>query len=159
MNELTSNDVYEIEVRVEARPETVFAFFTDPARMVQWKGVDALLDARPGGVYRVNVTGRETVIGEYVEVTPPHRVVFTWGWDNGPILPGSTRVEVDLIPDGDATIVRLRHYRSRRRGAGVAPRGLGALPAAPGAGRFWSGRRRRPLGVAARMILRRPLQR
>ena len=110
MNELTQSDAYETEVRVEARPETVFAFFTDPGRMVQWKGVDAMLDARPGGIYRVNVTGRETVIGEYVEVTPPRRIVFTWGWDNGPVLPGSTRVEVDFIPDGDATIVRLRHF-------------------------------------------------
>ena len=73
MNELTANDAYETEVRVEARPETVFRFFTDPVRMMQWKGVDAALDPRPGGVYRVNVTGRETVIGEYVEIDPPDR--------------------------------------------------------------------------------------
>ena len=45
--------------------------------MVQWKGVDAALDPRPGGLYRVNVTCRETAIGEYVEVTPYSRIVFT----------------------------------------------------------------------------------
>jgi len=100
---------FETQVRIEARPETVFAFFTDPAKMVQWKGVDAALDPRPGGAYRVNVTGRETAIGEYVEVTPYERIVITWGWDSGPITPGSTRVEIDFIPDGQATIVRLRH--------------------------------------------------
>lgn len=110
MSELTQSDAYETEVRVQARPETVFAFFTDPARMVQWKGVNAALDPRPGGIYRVNVTGRETAIGEYVEVSPPRRIVFTWGWDSGPVEPGSTRVEVDFIPDGDATIVRLKHF-------------------------------------------------
>jgi uncharacterized protein YndB with AHSA1/START domain len=102
-------DVYETEVRIEARPETVFAFFTDPARMLQWKGVDAALDPRPGGLYRVNVTGRETAIGEYLEVKPYERIVITWGWDSGPIPPGSTRVEIDFIPDGEATILRLRH--------------------------------------------------
>ena len=48
MNELTANDAYETEVRVEARPETVFRFFTDPVRMMQWKGVDAALDPRRG---------------------------------------------------------------------------------------------------------------
>jgi uncharacterized protein YndB with AHSA1/START domain len=105
-----AGDVYETELRIDARPETVFGFFTDPAKMVQWKGVDAALDARPGGVYRVSVTGRETAIGEYIEVTPYERIVFTWGWDSGPITPGSTRVEIDLIPDGDATILRLRHF-------------------------------------------------
>jgi uncharacterized protein YndB with AHSA1/START domain len=103
-------DVYETEVRIEARPETVFAFFTDPARMLQWKGVDAALDPRPGGLYRVNVTGRETAIGEYLEVKPYERIVITWGWDSGPIPPGSTRVEIDFIPDGEATILRLRHH-------------------------------------------------
>jgi len=51
-------DVYQTEVRIEARPETVFAYFTDPAKMVQWKGVDAVLDPRPGGQYRVNVNVR-----------------------------------------------------------------------------------------------------
>jgi uncharacterized protein YndB with AHSA1/START domain len=110
VNELTQSDVYETEVRIEARPETIFGFFTDPAKMVQWKGVDAALEPRPGGIYRVNVTGHETAIGEYLEVVPFRRIVFTWGWDSGPVRPGSTRVEVDLIPDGNATIVRLRHF-------------------------------------------------
>ena len=48
---MSNAEPYETQVRIEARPETVFAFFTDPAKMVQWKGVDALLDPRPGGLY------------------------------------------------------------------------------------------------------------
>src|SRR5262245_62584 len=99
------------EVRVDARPETVFPFFTDPARMVLWKGVEADLDARPGGIYRVNVTGRNVARGQYVEVVPNRRVVFSWGWEgaDAPIPPGASTVEVELIPDGDGTIVRLTH--------------------------------------------------
>ena len=45
------------EVTIHASPETVFAFFTDPARMVQWMGTKAMLDPRPGGVFRVNPGG------------------------------------------------------------------------------------------------------
>ena len=50
------------------------------------------------------------MLGEYVLVEPPSRVVFTWGWEGNPDLPpGSTTVEITLVPDGDGTIVRLRH--------------------------------------------------
>lgn len=105
------DDAVQREVRIRARPETVFAFFTDPARMVRWKGVAAELEARPGGIYRVNVTGRDVARGEYLEV-PHSRIVFSWGWEGqgSPVPPGSSTVEVTLHPDGDGTIVRLRHY-------------------------------------------------
>ena len=45
--------VVEHEIRVAARPETVFAYFTDPAKMVQWMGAEATLDPRPGGICRI----------------------------------------------------------------------------------------------------------
>ena len=79
--------------------------------MVRWKGITAELDPRPGGVYRVNVTGRDIAKGEYVEVVPNQRIVFTWGWEGegSPVPPGSTTVEITLTPDGDHTILRLRH--------------------------------------------------
>jgi len=102
-------DYVEKEVRIAARPEVVFEFFTDPVKMVRWKGVDAMLDPRPGGIYRVNVTGKEVAVGEYVEIVPHSRIVFTWGWEGSPIAPGSTRVEVTLTPDGDGTLLKLRH--------------------------------------------------
>lgn len=100
------------EIRVSARPETIFPFFTDPTRMVQWKGISAQLDARPGGIYRVNVTGKDVARGEYVEVTPYSKVVFTWGWEEegSPLPPGASTIEVTLTPDGEETVVRLRHY-------------------------------------------------
>ena len=49
--------------------------------------------------------------GEYVEVTPFSRVVFTWGWESegNPVPPGSSTVEITLVPDGEGTLVRLRH--------------------------------------------------
>ena len=105
------DDAVVREVRIAARPETIFPFFTDQAKMVRWKGTDATLDPRPGGVYRVNVTGRDVARGEYVGIVPNTRVVFTGGWEaeGSPVPPGSSTVEISLIPDGDGTIVRLCH--------------------------------------------------
>jgi len=101
----------EREVRIDAPPDVIFKFFVEPEHMVRWMGVDADLDARPGGAFRVNVTGQDVARGEYVEVSPNERVVFTWGWEaeGNPVRPGSSTVEVTLEPDGSATLVRLRH--------------------------------------------------
>ncbi len=101
----------ELSIRIDATPSTVFRYFVDPERMCRWKGIEAELDPQPGGVYRVNVTGRDVALGEYREIVPDERVVFTWGWDgNEGLPPGSTTVEITLTPDGDGTVVHLRHY-------------------------------------------------
>ena len=102
----------EREVRIDAPPEVIFKFFVDPDHMVRWKGVEATLDPRPGGLYRVNVTGTHVVRGEYLEVSPNERIVFTWGWEGegNPVSPGASTVEITLVPDGASTIVRLRHH-------------------------------------------------
>lgn len=100
----------DVEIRVRARPETVFAYFTDAARYRTWMGDSAVLDPRPGGRYQVSFPGRPDVQGEYLVVSPPDRLVFTWGWaGSDTIPPGSTTVTVTLTPDGDETVVRLVH--------------------------------------------------
>ena len=103
------SDALEHEVRIAASRETVFGYFTDAGKMTLWKGMRADLDARPGGVYRVDINGRDVARGEYLEVVPFSRVVFTWGWEASPLPPGSTTVEVTLTEDGGHTVVRLRH--------------------------------------------------
>jgi uncharacterized protein YndB with AHSA1/START domain len=100
----------QMEMRIDAPPELVFAYFTDPELYRQWKGVRAELDARPGGTYRVDMGLNGWIAGEYVVVEPPNRVVFTWGWEDDPhVPPGTTHVEVTFVRDGEATVVRLRH--------------------------------------------------
>jgi uncharacterized protein YndB with AHSA1/START domain len=108
--ETESADV-ELEMVVAASPDVVFAHFTDPERMLRWKGIAAELDPRPGGIYRVDMNGRDVARGEYVEVVPYSRVVFSWGWEgpDHPLPPGSSTVEVTLQPFEGGTIVRLRH--------------------------------------------------
>jgi len=99
------------EVVIGASPATIFPFLTDPARHVLWMGTEAELEPRPGGRYRVMALGVHPGVGEYLEVVSDQKVVFTFGWDepHHPIPPGSTEVEIVLVPEGDKTRVRLTH--------------------------------------------------
>lgn len=102
--------VVEVERRIAATPDEVFTYLTDPEKYTRWKGQQAELDPRPGGRYRVRMGPEAVALGEYVEVEPPSRVVFTWGWEgSGDVPPGSTTVEITLRADGDGTWLRLRH--------------------------------------------------
>ena len=109
------------ELRIDASPETVFEFLTDPELMLRWKGRIVRLDPRVGGEFFIEITPRDIASGSFVEVDPPKRVVFTWGWvgDGHPIPPGSTTVEITLEPDGEGTILHLEH-RDLPEGAGAA---------------------------------------
>src|SRR6266511_3381275 len=74
----STEGVIEVERRIAARPETVFSYFTDPERYRLWQGIDAELDPRPGGVFRVRMRrhARTIASGVFVEVEPPVRLVF-----------------------------------------------------------------------------------
>lgn len=102
--------VIELERRISATREAVFASLTDPTRYTRWHGLEAELDPTPGGIYRVQMTADSIVRGQYVEVDPPSRVVFTWGWEgNAELPPGSSTVEITLRAEGDQTVLHLRH--------------------------------------------------
>ena len=101
----------ERELRIAASPEVVYEFFVDPDRMIQWMGRKAELEPRPGGLFRVDLNGRHISRGEFVELDPPNRVVFTFGWEGGTSIvePGTSSVEVNLSADGDGTLLRFVH--------------------------------------------------
>jgi uncharacterized protein YndB with AHSA1/START domain len=97
-------------VRIAAPPEVVFPYFTDAALMMRWIASRAELDARPGGVFSIDVEGNPAR-GTFIEVAPPHRVIFTWGVLHSDALPpGSTWVEVVLEADREDTVVTLTHH-------------------------------------------------
>jgi uncharacterized protein YndB with AHSA1/START domain len=103
-------EVLTATVRIAASPAEVFPYFVDPALMVQWIGEWAELHPEPGGLFALNFS-KTPVRGEYVEVDPPHRVVFTWGVAGKDSLPpGSTTVEIVLTADGPDTVVELFHH-------------------------------------------------
>lgn len=98
------------EIRIAVAPDTVFAFLTDPAKLIRWAGTHAESDPRPGGVRRTTINHGHVVSGEYVDVTPHRRLVYTFGWVDSPRMPpGSSVVEIVLLPDGGGTALRLAH--------------------------------------------------
>ncbi|MGH7685762.1 MAG: SRPBCC family protein [Candidatus Dormibacteria bacterium] len=104
-------DVIEVTVHIAAPRETVFAYFTDPSRYLEWMGSDATLDPVPGGAYRVHMRDGVEARGEFVALEPPHRVEFTWGWaGDNEVPPGSSRVVVTLTVEDGGTRVVLRHH-------------------------------------------------
>jgi uncharacterized protein YndB with AHSA1/START domain len=104
----------ERELAIAASRETVWEFLVDPDKATRWMGEVASFDPRPGGLYRVEVIPGHTASGEFMELDPPHRLVYTWGWEPGaeganPVPPGSTTIEIELVPDGDGTTLRFLH--------------------------------------------------
>lgn len=101
----------EVEIHIDADPETVFDFLVEPDRMTQWMGRQAELDPQPGGTFRCEINDRAVARGEYVAVERPERVVFTWGWEGEDAVtdPGSSTVEVLLSPANGGTRLRLTH--------------------------------------------------
>ena len=102
------------ELAIAARPETVWSFLVDPQKQLRWMGISAELDPRPGGVMRCEVIPGQVASGEVVELDPPRRLVYTWGWERGSdeallVPPGSTTVVFELEPAGEGTLLRFTH--------------------------------------------------
>ena len=107
----------------DAPRERVFRAWTDPAAVTRWfggpggstKSVEA--DVRVGGNYRITMkvrpTGRKAyVVGTYLEIDPPERLVYTFAWEKLPVPTfgmGDSKVTVDFRELGAATEVSLTH--------------------------------------------------
>ena len=110
------------EVTIAAAPETVWEFLVDPHKVALWLGESVELDARPGGAFRIGVARGHTARGEFVELDPPHRLVYTWGWGRGRHrLVGAARLEHDRV-------------RPRGGGGGDPSSVRAPRPAEPGVG-------------------------
>jgi uncharacterized protein YndB with AHSA1/START domain len=110
--EASTENAVRRELSIAASPDTVWEFLVDPEKATRWMGRSASMDARPGGEYRVEVISGNVASGEFVEVDPPHRLVWTWGWEPGSpskVGPGSTTIEVELVPEGDGTLLKFAH--------------------------------------------------
>jgi len=103
---------------VAATPEDVFAAFTDPATMQRWMGpgdvacIAVEANAVAGGRYRIHMRsehGDHVAFGEYSEVVPGRRLVFTWSWASGSVR--NTRVTVRFTPAPDGTEIELVHEK------------------------------------------------
>jgi len=105
--------------RLNARPEKVYAAWTNPEEIARWFGPASVkagterasIDARVGGRYRVSFVteGGEhhEVGGVYREIVPNQLLVFSWAWHSTPER--ESLVTVSLRPDGDGTLLTLTH--------------------------------------------------
>src|SRR5260370_9252077 len=99
------------DVQIAAPPATVFAFLTDPEKILRWMGTEATMEPHPGGLYLVNVTGKDVARGRFTEVIPVHRLAYSFGWDGREnVPPGSSLIEIDLIDhEAGGTLLRMTH--------------------------------------------------
>lgn len=105
--------------RLRAPAAKVFEAWTDPQKIVQWFGpaptlvdtVKADMDVRVGGHFRISFKTDDgdyhEVGGEYLEVTPNRRLVFSWAWHSTPER--VSQVTVVLREEGDVTLLTLTH--------------------------------------------------
>ena len=125
------HDTILAEIFIAAPLERVFRAISDPAQLAQWWGerglyrvTEGTADLRVGGKWTSDGVSNDgttfRVEGEYLEVNPPRRLVYTWIADYmGPL---QTTVHWDLEPQsvhalhpsgpkkaGTGTLVRLRH--------------------------------------------------
>lgn len=99
------------EIAIAAPPEAVYAMFVEPARLVRWIGISADLEPVPGGRFRFEIVPGQFCEGRYLELDPPHRLRFTWGWTDPAqgVGPGGSTVEVALTARPPGTWLRLVH--------------------------------------------------
>ena len=97
-------------VVIQATPATVFGFLTNTPLWAAWWGAGSEIDARPGGRMKIRYPDGTEATGEVTEVRAPERIVFTYGYTSGKMIPpGGSRVTIELEPLGAATRLRLTH--------------------------------------------------
>jgi uncharacterized protein YndB with AHSA1/START domain len=112
----------EIKRFINAPPARVYKAWTDPAELQRWFGpedvrtirIDA--DVRVGGKYRWDLQKQDgeewSCLGEYRELVPDKKIVFTWKWDDDENwAEHNSVVTVELSDRGGGTEVRLVHEK------------------------------------------------
>lgn len=112
-----------LERAFAAPVDEVFNAWTNPDVLRRWWAAQRMwtspgceVDLRVGGRYRLRMEDDDTgqvhaVAGEFREVDPPSRLVYTWAWEGSDGLhPGHVSlVTVEFEPAGEGTLVRLDH--------------------------------------------------
>lgn len=117
---------YETRRLYRATPAQVFAAWTEAESLGAWFAPTAdmtttvhHLDARTGGGYRIEMRaagGRRYIArGTYTEFAAPHRLSFTWNWEDGD--GEESLVEIQLREAEGGCELLLRHSRFATAGS------------------------------------------
>ena len=109
--------VLELRFAVDAPRERIFRMLTEPAELARWWGPHGYttpeidLGLRVGGSYRFTMQppdgDRFHLAGEFLEIEPPSRLVYTFRWEEPDPDDRETVVTLSLHDLGDATEVSL----------------------------------------------------
>jgi uncharacterized protein YndB with AHSA1/START domain len=123
MSPASANDAefLHIERILPAPRALVYRAFTDPTRMLQWFGPHGFsattvqLDVRVGGAWRGGMRGpdgKELIAsGQYREVVPNERLVFTYAWEESGVRGHETVCQLELSDAGEHTRMRFTQGR------------------------------------------------
>lgn len=112
----------EIKRFINAPRDRVYAAWTDPVQLKEWWGpknaktLQIVADTRVGGKYRwdlVNQDGEKmSCFGEYKELIPGKKVVFTWKWDDDEDWKDyDSIVSVEFSDRNEGTELKLTHEK------------------------------------------------
>jgi uncharacterized protein YndB with AHSA1/START domain len=110
----------EIRRVIKAPRDRVYAAWTDPEQLRQWFGPEnvrtrkLVAETRVGGKFRWDLTSPEgeemTVEGEYRDLQPGKKIVFTWQWqDDEAWQHHNSIVTLELSDAPGGTELRLLH--------------------------------------------------
>jgi len=123
MNEVSGNEVtgnaeagglvLNLECTLDAPPEEVFRMLTESTELVKWWGPQnftipaAELSLSEGGRYRFRMAPPDGepfhLSGEFLEIDPPWRLVYTFLWEEPTPDDRETVVDLSLGSTGEAT--------------------------------------------------------
>lgn len=108
-----------IQRRLNATPDRVYAAWTEPEKIARWFGpsvvlqdtVKAKMDVRVGGSFEVSFNSDDgefhQVGGQYREVEPNKRLIFSWAWYSTPER--ESLVTITMKAEGNHTLLTLLH--------------------------------------------------
>jgi uncharacterized protein YndB with AHSA1/START domain len=106
---------------IKADPDAVFRAWTEPEQLRQWSAPEGVtlqtaeVDLAVGGRYHLRMRSSEgkehNAVGTYREIDRPHRLVYTWSWEEEEYDVGETLVTVEFNDVGGSTEVVITHER------------------------------------------------
>ena len=118
-NGATGGLVLDLECTLDAPPEEVFRMLTESTELVKWWGPQdftipaAELSLTEGGRYRFRMAPPDGepfhLSGEFLEIDPPWRLVYTFLWEEPTPDDRETVVDLSLGSTGEATRLVLSH--------------------------------------------------